>query len=108
KIFLAWLSQEEREGALPSTLERFTENTITDRAELEQELARARELGFARCHGEDAALTNGVSAAVLDARRRPIAVVNVWGPERRIPVGRLDALGPLAVAASVRIGDLLA
>ena len=108
KIFLAWLSQEEREGALPSTLERFTDNTITDREELEQELSRARELGFARCHGEDAALTNGVSAAVLDARRRPIAVVNVWGPERRIPVERLDALGPLAVTASVRIGELLA
>jgi DNA-binding IclR family transcriptional regulator len=52
-----------------------------------------------------------VSAAVLDARRRPIAVVNVWGPERRIPVERLDGpdgLGPLAVAASTRIGELLA
>ena len=108
KIFLAWLSEEEREGALPSTLERFTDSTITDRADLERELARARELGYARCHGEDAALTNGVSAAVLDARRRPIAVVNVWGPERRIPVDRLDELGPLAVAAAQRIGDLLA
>ena len=108
KIFLAWLSDEEREGALPSTLERFTENTITDRAALERELARARELGYARCHGEDAALTNGVSAAVLDARRRPIAVLNVWGPERRIPADRLDALGPLAVAASVKVAALLA
>ena len=102
------LSEEEREGALPSTLERFTENTVTDRAELERELALARELGYARCHGEDAALTNGVSSAVLDARRRPIAVVNVWGPERRIPEDRLDALGPLAVAATLRIGELLA
>ena len=45
---------------------------------------------------------------MLDARRRPIAVVNVWGPERRIPADRLDALGPLAVAASDRIGELLA
>ena len=31
KIFLAWLSEAEREGALPSTLERFTESTTVDR-----------------------------------------------------------------------------
>ncbi len=108
KIFLAWLSDAERAGALPPTLEPFTENTITDRARLETELAEARRLGYARCLGEDAALTNGVSAAALDARRRPIAVVNVWGPERRIPAERLDALGPLAVAAATQVAALLA
>lgn len=108
KIFLAWLSDAERAGALPQSLERFTESTIVERDALEAELAEARRLGYARCHGEDAALTNGVSAAVLDARRRPIAVINVWGPERRIPVDRLDALGPLAVAAAQRVAELLA
>lgn len=108
KIFLAWLSDAERAGALPPTLERFTENTITDRAELEVELAEARRQGYARCQGEDAALTNGVSSAVLDARRRPIAVVNVWGPERRMPTERLDELGPLAVAAAAAVAGRLA
>jgi DNA-binding IclR family transcriptional regulator len=108
KIFLAWLSDAERAGALPPTLEPFTENTITDRAALEDELAEARRLGYARCLGEDAALTNGVSAAALDARRRPIAVVNVWGPERRIPAERLDVLGPFAVAAATQVEELLA
>ena len=86
KIFLAWLSHEEREGALPARLEPFTESTIADRGQLETRgLDRARQLGYATCLGEDAALTNGVSAAALDARTRPFAVVNVWGPERRIP-----------------------
>jgi DNA-binding IclR family transcriptional regulator len=108
KIFLAWLSAEEREGALPSRLERFTETTITDREALERELAEARRLGYARCVGEDAALTNGVSAAVLDARYRPIAVVNVWGPERRISADRLPELGPAVVAAAERVAALLA
>jgi DNA-binding IclR family transcriptional regulator len=108
KIFLAWLSEEEREGALPARLERFTDTTITDRGALERELAEARQLGYARCIGEDAALTNGVSAAVLDARRRPIAVVNVWGPERRISPDRLPELGPAVVAAAGRVAALLA
>jgi DNA-binding IclR family transcriptional regulator len=108
KIFLAWLSHEEREGALPARLAPFTESTIADRGQLEHELDRARQLGYATCLGEDAALTNGVSAAALDARKRPFAVVNVWGPERRIPADRLDELGPLAVYAANRVAQMLA
>ncbi|MEO8106189.1 MAG: IclR family transcriptional regulator [Actinomycetes bacterium] len=108
KIFLAWLSDAERDGALPATLERFTQSTTVDRVALDAELVEARRRGYACCTGEDAALTNGVSSAVLDARRRPIAVVNVWGPERRIPVERFDELGPLAVEASHQVAGLLA
>lgn len=108
KIFLAWLSEAEREGALPSTLERFTERTTVDREVLEAELAEARRLGYACCRGEDAALTNGVSAAVLDARLRPIAVVNIWGPERRIPSDRFPELGSAVVQTAQRVAALLA
>jgi DNA-binding IclR family transcriptional regulator len=108
KAFLAWLSDAEREGALPRVLDRFTENTITDRARLDAELERARGIGYAECAGEDAAFTNGVSAAALDARRRPIAVVNVWGPERRIPAERFPELGAAVVRAARRVAELLA
>jgi DNA-binding IclR family transcriptional regulator len=108
KIFLAWLSEAERDGALPSTLEPFTEATITDRAALEAELDAARGRGWAGCAGEDAAFTNGVSAAALDARRRPIAVLNIWGPERRIPAERFPDLGVAAVATADRVAALLA
>jgi len=108
KIFLAWLSEQERDGAIPHTLERFTERTITDRAELEAEFAKARQVGYAECAGEDAAFTNGVSAAALDARRRPIAVVNVWGPERRIPSERFGDLGRATVESAHRVAALLA
>jgi DNA-binding IclR family transcriptional regulator len=108
KIFLAWLGEDERRGALPATLERFTDATITAPDALEEELARARRLGYATCTGEDAAFTNGVSAAVRDARGRPIAVLNIWGPERRIPVDRFGELGPAAVRAAAEIATLLA
>lgn len=108
KIFLAWLPEREREGAIPHPLEAFTDRTITDRPRLEVELAKARQLGYAECAGEDAAFTNGVSAAALDARRRPIAVVNIWGPERRIPVERFPDLGRAVVAAADRIATSLA
>jgi DNA-binding IclR family transcriptional regulator len=107
KAFLAWLSDAERTGALPERLERFTEQTITDRALLQAELDEARRVGYARCSGEDAAFTNGVSAAALDSRRRPIAVVNVWGPERRIPVDRFPELGAAVVESAARVATLL-
>lgn len=107
KIFLAWLSEQERDGALPALLERYTDSTIVDRSLLDDELAEARQLGYARCVGEDAAFTNGVSSAALDARHRPIAVVNVWGPERRIPLARFEELGTSTVEAADRIAVLL-
>lgn len=108
KAFLAWLSDAERTGALPAALERFTEHTITDRQRLDAELDEVRVCGYARCAGEDAAFTNGVSAAALDARSRPIAVVNIWGPERRIPAERFPELGSAVRDSARRVADLLA
>jgi DNA-binding IclR family transcriptional regulator len=107
KILLAWLTDSERDGALSATLERFTDRTITDREVLEAELAEARRLGYARCVGEDAAFSNGVSAAVLDARQRPIAVINIWGPEGRIPTDRFAELGPAVALSAGRVAQLL-
>lgn len=107
KAFLAGLDDAELAGALPRRLERFTDSTLTDRAALRAELDRVRQLGYAECAGEDAAFTNGVSAAALDARGRPIAVVNVWGPERRIPAERFADLGQAVVATADRVAELL-
>ena len=108
KIFLAWLSEEEREGALPTTLEQFTDNTITDRGGLEQRAGSRPRAGLRPMprrgrRANERSVVGGARRATASDRG-----LNVWGPERRIPVARLDDLGPLAVAASVRIGDLLA
>jgi len=108
KIFLAWLSDAERAGAIPRQLERFTDATIIDLDALDAVLTEARARGYATCASEDSAFTNGVSAAARDARGRPVAVINIWGPEPRIPVERFDQLGPAAVAAAGEVAALLA
>jgi DNA-binding IclR family transcriptional regulator len=108
KAFLAWLPELERRAALPRVLERFTDQTVTDPDRLDEELASARATGYAVCAGEDALFTNGVSAAVLDQRQHPVAIVNIWGPEQRIPVARFPELGPLARASADRIAARLA
>jgi DNA-binding IclR family transcriptional regulator len=107
KILLAHLPPEEVTGALPSDLPRYTSTTITDLASLERELQTARELGYATGVGEDVPYSNGVSAAALDPRGRPVAVVNVWGIEQRVPVERFPALGEATTATADEVAAQL-
>ena len=107
KIFLAFLPPEERAGALPVDLPRYTPTTITDPRRLERELEIARERGYASSVGEDVPYSNGVSAAVLDSRERPVAIVNAWGIEQRVPVRRFPTLGQSVRATAARVADLL-
>ena len=80
KAFLAWLPWPEVTALLPEELTRYTDETIVDRDLLRLELLRIRERGYASSVGEMETNLYGVSAAVLDRRQRPLAVVSVWGP----------------------------
>jgi DNA-binding IclR family transcriptional regulator len=65
-------------------LQRFTASTITSRAALARELARTKERGYSECRGEFDESAWGVSAPVLDAVERPVAVLSIWGPPERV------------------------
>ncbi len=88
------------------TLETLTDTTITDPAALAAELAGVREQGYAVCRGEDVTYSNGSSAAVV-VNGRPVAAVDLWGPDRRVLDSRLDELGTAAAAAAARVTGLL-
>jgi DNA-binding IclR family transcriptional regulator len=107
KVFLAWLGRDERDAILPAVLPRYTDHTVTDRDELEHELAEVRRTGFALCDREYEEFSSGASAAVLNSRRAPIAVVNVWGPAAMNSARRLREIGQAAVQTAAEIGDLL-
>jgi DNA-binding IclR family transcriptional regulator len=108
KAFLAWLPPEERAALLtPARLKRYTPTTITTRPELEDELETVRREGYSICLGELEETLYGVSAAVLNERERPVAIVSVWGPEHRVPRDRLPEIGKLAVRAAGEIEQLL-
>ena len=47
KAVLATMSEEDREKHIPEELEAFTEYTITDRRELDEEIRMVRERGYA-------------------------------------------------------------
>lgn len=108
KIFLAWLRADERAAILPREMQRYTERTITDHEELLRELETAREVGYALCDCEYEEFSSGVSAAVLNSRRYPMAVVNVWGPAPRNPPRRLHEIGREAAATAESVSALIA
>ena len=107
KAFLAWLPKEERDVLVPSKLERFTDTTLTDRRQLEDELEAVRRDGYSVCVGELEETLYGASAAVLNERERPVAIVSVWGPQHRVPAERLPEIGLKAQAAAAEIEALL-
>ena len=107
KAFLAWLGPDERDAILPEELPRYTSRTITRRSQLERELEEVRRVGYALCASEYEEFSSGASAAVLNSRGYPMAVVNVWGPTPRNPVRKLHKMGRETVKTAEEIAKLL-
>ncbi len=106
KAVLAALPPAEALGMLGPQLQRLTDTTVTDLAELRAELDLVREQGYAVSRGEDVTYSNGASAVVL-SNGRPFAAIDLWGPERIVPVSRLRQLGVAAAGAAVELRRLL-
>ncbi len=68
-----------------------------------QALARSGQVGYSTCVGELEELSNGVSAAVLDAASGPMVIVNIWGPSQRVTRERLPTLGQIALSTAHEI-----
>jgi DNA-binding IclR family transcriptional regulator len=78
KVFLAW------GGRLPAgELAVYTDRTITDRAELAEEIEQVRAQGWAQAAGEREAELNAVAAPVRDATGRLVAILGIQGPATR-------------------------
>lgn len=85
KAYMSALTEEALRPLLQRLeLRRFTQNTIVEIPELEEELARTRERGYALDNVE---VEDGVAcfaAPVLDYRGVPVAAISVAGPAERI------------------------
>lgn len=103
KALLAFAAEETVQAMLSDPLQAYTDTTITDPDELRVELAATRERGHGVCRGEFEESAWGVSAPVLDAGGRPLAVVSIWGPGGRLTEARFDTLGAVAREAAAEI-----
>jgi DNA-binding IclR family transcriptional regulator len=88
-------------------LARLTDLTITTRAALESDLARARDLGYAVADGELEPGLVAVAAPVLDDHGRAVAGISVSGPSTRIEGADIDAIGRLLVTEARALSALL-
>lgn len=80
---LAFLPGAEQQAILARPLPALTPQTPTDRAELEQALARVRQQGYALTRGERTPGAVGVGAPVLGPAGRVIGSVGITLPEQR-------------------------
>ncbi|MBU8545065.1 MULTISPECIES: SMP-30/gluconolactonase/LRE family protein [Roseomonadaceae] len=105
KAMLAQLPAAERQALLEalSPLAAPGPRTVTDVAALERDLSLSAVRGYALSLQEAAAGVNGVAAAVLDRRARPLGAICLVGPAFRLDEPRLHALGREVMEAARRI-----
>jgi len=85
KVLLTYLSAEERKKILgEKVLPRLTENTITDKRELEKELSKVRERGFALDREENEKDVCCVAAPIRNYQGEVIAALSISSPIFRI------------------------
>src|SRR2546423_945764 len=90
KVILAFAPLAVRQRLLERPLERRTQNTIVDRAELEEQLASAFESGFARTFEELEMGLDAIAAPVHSAEGAVVAAIDVSGPAHRLQGDRTE------------------
>ena len=85
KVLLAYLPEKERKRILfRKELPRLTENTITNKRELEKELNKVREQGFALDREENEKDVRCVAAPIRNYQGEVIAALSISSPIFRI------------------------
>ena len=109
KVLLAYLSEEKRKDILDKKgLPSLTEKTITNKKELEKELCKVREQGFALDRGENEKDVRCIAAPIRNYQGKVIAAVSISGPAFRIDVNtrnnQKEALIEISKKISKRLG----
>jgi len=107
KALLAYSTQGFIDEIANSPLEARTPQTITDPQELQAELARIRERGFAIDDVENEDGIRCVSAPVFSHDGSAIAAISLAGPETRLTLAVANELGPLVAKAALDVSEQL-
>ncbi|MFI5959849.1 IclR family transcriptional regulator [Cryptosporangium sp. NPDC051539] len=108
KVLLSALSAPDRRTAYASAeLAAYTPATVVSVTVLEEQLADAREHGYAVTVEEYEIGLNAVAAPVRDANGAVVAAVSASGPAYRCPEERLHEIAPSVIAAADEISRRL-
>lgn len=108
KTFMAWLRAEARKRMVHSlSLDRLTENTITEPAALLAELKKIRARGYAIDDQEFVADMAAIAVPVMDESDRFVAALAVHGPVQRFDARVAASRRDLLLDAAHRLRDAL-
>ncbi len=103
KALTAWLDDDTRASARPAKLERLTDNTITNIADLEAELAEIRTLGYAVANEEMEEGFLAVGAPIRDAYGDVVAALTVSGPAARLSKTPIEELAQKVIDSAAAL-----
>ena len=108
KVLLAYLPEKERKRILfRKELPRLTKNTLTDKRELEKELNKVREQGFALDREENEKDIRCVAAPIRNYQGEVIAAISISSPIFRIDKNVQDNLKEALIEISKKISKRL-
>jgi DNA-binding IclR family transcriptional regulator len=108
KVLLAHVDGEERGHLVRAMrLSAFTAETITSLGELEKELDKVLENGYATTVGEYEDGLNAVAVPLLAADGTVVAALSASGPSYRFTVARMEKLVPTVKEAGLEISHRL-
>jgi len=108
KALLAQMSGEARSRALHAAgLERFTDKTWTDPAEIEADIVRTRDRGYAIDDEEKTEGMRCIAAPVFDLHGEVVAGISVSGPVSRVSDAEIDRLAEAVTSAAKALSAAL-
>jgi DNA-binding IclR family transcriptional regulator len=108
KAILAFLDNEEQNRILDTiTFEKFTENTITDKSFLKDELRTIAQRGYAVDNMEHEEGLRCVGAPIRNHAGKVFAAISVSGPSQRITLGNVSEIGKVVIAQAESISKQL-
>ena len=100
KVHLAFESEEEIKNALPESLARHTEKTITRRTELIADLRSVAERGYALESGEFLPDLRSIAVPIRDYTRSVVGSLAITAPDYRLTLERVEKeVAPIALSA---------
>lgn len=91
KSILAYLEPEEVESILLTKgMKAFTENTITNLEDMNNELMIIKQNGYALDNIENENGIRCIAAPIFDHNQKPIAAISISGPDSRVTMERIE------------------
>jgi len=104
KALLAYYSTERITQLFKNnTLEKFTDNTITDPEKLREEIKKIRELGFAFDDEEKNLGMRCIAAPILNFFGEAVAGISVSGPTHRMSLDRIEIISKTVKQAATTL-----